>query len=151
MVCIVNKLYIRRNKNKEIMELSAKSQKTYEALVKKSNYEGRMPSLKRVALMLEELEVNTDAWDTESVRRGKSEGSVYYTSGGTKTYEGTNLSVYSERDEEGRRNVLLSMDSSDEDYSYSNTDYARTLVELVDRRLNGEVLEYDRSLSRYNW
>jgi hypothetical protein len=131
------------------MKLSNKSQKTYEALVKKSNYEGRMPSLKRVAVMLQELEVSTDAWETESVRRNKSEGSVYYTSGGTRTYEGVSLSVYSERDEEGRRNVLLSMDSSDEDYSYENTSYARTLVSLVDRRLSGEVLEYDRGLSRW--
>lgn len=131
------------------MTLSNKSQKTYNALVKKSNYEGRMPSLKRVAAMLQELEVSTDAWETESVRRSKSEGSVYYTGGGARTYEGVSLSVYSERDEQGRRNVLLSMDSSDEDYSYENTSYARTLVGLVDRRLSGEVLEYDRSLSRW--
>jgi hypothetical protein len=133
------------------MKLSNKSQKTYEALVKKSNEEGRMPSLKRVAAMLQELEVSSSAWETQCTKQTKAEGMTYYTGGGTKLYEGVSLSVYSEYDSEGRRNLLMDMDSTDTYYSWNTHRYASQLVELVDRRLSGEVLNYVEGRNKYNW
>ncbi len=133
------------------MKLSAKSQKTYDALVKKSNNEGRMPSLKRVDSMLQELNVTTDAYETQCTKQTKAEGMTYYTGGGTRLYEGTSLSVYSLEDEQGRRNKLLDLDTTDTYYSWNTHRYARQLVELVDRRLSGEVLEYVQGRHRYNW
>ncbi len=118
------------------MKLSNKSQKTYNALVVKSDDKGRMPSLKRVAELLNEAGVDNSAWERETEKLTKAEGMRYYTGGGTRTYKGTKLTVYSERDEEGRRSVLMNLDSTETYYSYNTYNYARDLVKLVNQKLN---------------
>ena len=118
------------------MKLSNKSQKTYEALVVKSYDTGRMPSLKRVAELLGEVGIENAFWEIETQKFTKAEGMRYYTGGGTRIYKGTELTVYSERDEEGRRFVLMNLDSTETYYSYNTYRYARELVVLVDGKLN---------------
>lgn len=103
-----------------------KNLKTFEALKNKAENNGRMPSLRKVAELLEEVGVDFRLDEVEDYKYGKASGCRYYTSGGERLYKGYNLFV---------REAGLDLDSTESYYSYNTWMYAKDLVKLVESKL----------------
>jgi hypothetical protein len=100
---------------------------TYNRLKAKSEGKGRMPSLKKIAELLDELKIPNFYSDVETEKYSKSSGMRYSTSGGARTYKGGNLEV---------KEIRLDINSTDSYYAYNTTDYAKKLIDLIDEKLS---------------
>ena len=98
---------------------------TYRALEAKSNGKGRMPSLKMVAKLLHELQIDYDiraTWGT----KWRENGLRYHTSGGTKDYNGHQLIV---------PEIDMKINSMQTYYTYNTWSYARDLFKLCSEHI----------------
>ena len=102
--------------------ITSQNKKTLNSLKNKVNGNGRMPSLKKVSELLNELgiENNLESW-TER-RWSKPQGYRYSTSGGTKEYTGFRLRV---------SKISLDINSTETYYTYNTWQYAQKLLELI--------------------
>jgi len=102
-----------------------KNHKVYQALVKKANGKGRMPSLKQIAKLLSYCKVEhyLQEW---SETKWRENGLRYNTSGGG-TYYGYRLSV---------PELNLRMESTDTYYSYNTGHYTYELLNLLNNLNN---------------
>jgi len=98
-----------------------KKHKVYQALEKKANGQGRMPSLKQVANLLSDYKVEHRLVEY-SETKWRPNGLKYNTSGGG-TYYGYRLEV---------PEVNLRMVSTDTYYSYNTGHYTYELLNLLD-------------------
>ena len=110
------------------MNLSKKSQKIYDRLVSKTVFlsKTRMPSIKSIVFLLDELEISSYSNSTSCEKWSKASGCRYYTSGGARTYNGHTLRVPS---------INLNIDTTDTYYSWNTWRYAEQIVKLVDKTL----------------
>lgn len=100
---------------------------TYNRLKAKSEGKGRMPSLKSVSKLLDELKIPNFYYDVQTEKYSSPSGMPYYTSGGARTYKGGNLAV---------KEIRLDINSTDSYYSHNTTDYAEQLIDLIDKKLS---------------
>ena len=117
-----------KNQNTKIMtKTKLKNQKTLDALSNKANRNGRMPSLKKISQLLDELNIvnKLDEWSEE--KWTKPSGFTYYTSGGTRTYNGWRLRVPA---------INMTATSTDTYYSWNTWSYANDLLKLITNHLN---------------
>ena len=101
-----------------------KNIKTLNSLKNKSEGNGRMPSLKKVSELLNELNIDNTLSEYIETKQTKSSGCRYYTSGGTKLYTGYKLRV---------PEINLSIESTDTYYSYNTYQYARRIYNLINK------------------
>ena len=103
-----------------------KENKTYQRLVKKANLgiceTSRMPNLNKVGELLTELgiENHVQTWSCE--KWSSAAGCRYYTSGGTREYNGYRLKV---------PQINLNINSTDTYYSWNTKNYAQQIVNLI--------------------
>jgi len=102
-----------------------KNIKTLNSLKNKSEGNGRMPSLKKVSELLNELNIDNKLEDTCETKQTKS-GSRYYTGGGKKLYTGFTLNV---------PEINLCIESTDSYYSYNTWQYARSIYSLINEKI----------------
>lgn len=107
--------------------LSKKSEKTLEQLRQKADLDlkgKRMPSLKNINELLNELGVKTNFWESQNIVEYRSAGNVYVNSrhDGKKGYE--------LKCEIGDYRIF--MDTSDSYYSWNTYGFARDLVKAID-------------------
>lgn len=100
--------------------------KTLEALKRKANDEGRMPSLKRIKSLLDSLSIdsNLEVWSEMKYTKGR--GMTYTTGGGKKLYEGYRMIVYE---------INLNFSTTETYYSCNTFNYARQIVKLIESKL----------------
>ena len=108
-----------------------KNIKTLNSLKNKSKGNGRMPSLKKVSELLNELNIVNTLSEWSEMKQTKS-GNRYYTGGGTKLYTGYKLVV---------PEINLHIESTDTYYSYNTWQYARELCELIETTIGKELSE----------
>jgi len=99
-----------------------KNQKTLDALRKKATEKGRMPNLNKVSELLTELGIENSCMEWSEVK-WRDNGLRYYTSGGSRTYNGYTLRV---------PQINMSICSTDSYYSWNTWMYAEQLVKLID-------------------
>ena len=104
-----------------------KNLKTLNSLKKKSEGSGRMPSLKKVSELLNELNIDNSLEEWSETKQTKSSGLRYYTGGGTKFYTGFKLRV---------PEINLCIESTDSYYSYNTWQYARSIYSLINKKIN---------------
>ena len=102
-----------------------KNIKTLNSLKNKSEGNGRMPSLKKVSELLNELNIDNKLENTWETKQTKS-GSRYYTGGGKKLYTGFTLRV---------PEINLCIESTDSYYSYNTWQYARSIYSLINEKI----------------
>ena len=107
--------------------IKLKNQKTLDALSNKANRNGRMPSLPKISQLLDELNIVNilDEWSEE--KWTKPSGFRYYTSGGSRTYNGWRLRVPA---------INMTATSTETYYSYNTWRYAQDLLKLITNHLN---------------
>ncbi len=99
-----------------------KNLKVIEQLKVKATDKGRMPSLKKVSDLLNELNIKHSLMEWSEEKWSKPSGFRYFTSGGGKTYFGYRLYI---------PEIRLEMVSTDSYYSWNNYRYARQILELI--------------------
>jgi len=104
-----------------------KNLKTLNSLKNKSEGSGRMPSLKKVSELLNELNIDNSLEEWSETKQTKSSGLRYYTGGGTKFYTGFKLRV---------PEINLCIESTDSYYSYNTWQYARSIYSLINKKIN---------------
>ena len=104
-----------------------KNQKTLEALRKKAGLgiceSSRMPNLNKVGELLTELGIENDVTTWSCTKWTSAAGYRYYTSGGTREYNGYRLKV---------PQINLNINSTDTYYSWNTKMFAQELVKLID-------------------
>ena len=106
-----------------------KNEKTLQALRKKAGLKygetARMPNLNKVADLLKEvgIECSVSEWSCE--KWSSAAGYRYYTSGGTREYNGYRLMIPNH----------MVINSTDTYYSWNNQHYAQQLVELIENNI----------------
>jgi len=110
--------------------LTAKSQKTLDKLNAKADFfsidKVRMPSIKLIAELLDELGKTFKIYGV-STRKQRSAGRMAYaTSGGKRIYEGTKL-VFE------LNGSTIELDSTCSFYSLSTDDFARDLIKFINK------------------
>ena len=107
-----------------------KNQKTLEALRKKAGLgiceSSRMPNLNKVGELLTELGIENNVTDWSCSKYTSAAGLRYYTSGGTRDYNGYRLKV---------PQIGMNINSTDTYYSWNNQRYAKELVELIENNI----------------
>ena len=107
-----------------------KNQKTLNALRKKAGLgiceSSRMPNLNKVGELLTELGIQNDVTTWSCTKWTSPAGYRYYTSGGTREYNGYRLKV---------PQINLNINSTDTYYSWNTVHYAKELVELINKTL----------------
>ena len=88
----------------------------------------RMPSLKRVSSLLEELNIEHSLMEWSETKQTKSGGNTYYTGGGTREYTGYRLIL---KNKTGGHHEMCSTDTY---YSYNTWSYARDILEAIEKR-----------------
>ena len=105
-----------------------KNLKTYERLVKKANLgiceNSRMPNLNKVSELLTELGIQNNCMNWSETKWGSAAGCRYYTSGGSRDYNGYRLSV---------PEINMSIVSTQTYYSWNTRGYAKELVNLIEK------------------
>ena len=111
------------------MNLSKKSQKIYDRLISKTVFlsKTRMPAVKCISHLLSELGIEHRTGETDCQKWSSPAGYRYYTSGGSRWYEGHTLCVPS---------IRLNIDTTDTYYSWNTYRYASDLVRLIKETLN---------------
>lgn len=111
------------------MNLSKKSQKIYERLISKTEFlsKTRMPAVKCISHLLSELGIEHHTGETDCQKWSSAAGCRYYTSGGSRWYDGYTLKVPS---------INLNIDTTETYYSWNTGIYANELVRLVKKTLN---------------
>lgn len=107
--------------------LTAKNQKTLEALKAKANGQGRMPSIKRIASLLTELNIEHKLETWSETKTTKPAGYRYTTGGGTKLYEGYRLTANLKN-----TNTRLSMETTCTYYSWNTWSYASEIIAEIE-------------------
>ena len=104
-----------------------KNYKTLERLeAKATDSQGtRMPSLKMVARLLDELEIDNICHETSTQKWSKSSGYRYYTSGGSRDYHGYDLRI---------PEINMRLDSTETYYSWNAYSNAREILELIEAK-----------------
>lgn len=105
-------------------KLSTKSRKTLAALKMKTKFtsSSRMPNMKSVSELLNELGINHTFSTTTCRKRTRPRGFAYYTGGGKKTYNGYKLAI----PDKG-----IYIDTTETYYSVNTCGYARDLISLI--------------------
>ena len=107
-----------------------KNQKTLNALRKKAGLgiceSSRMPNLNKVGELLTELGIENQVQRWSCTKWTSAGGYRYYTSGGTRDYNGYKLKV---------PQIKLDITSTDTYYSWNTKHFAKKLVELIDKTL----------------
>lgn len=111
-----------------------KNQKTLDALRKKAELsftKTRMPSIKRIKDLLDELGIENYMDTTTNVVEYRSKGRTYVNSrhNGKQGYFLGIGKCY------GGRSYDVNLDSSDSYYSWNTNSYARKIIELIDNHL----------------
>jgi len=104
-----------------------KNSKCYEMLINKSKGLGRMPRLKLVSELLNELKIENDYYDWSEYKQTKSIGLKYYTGGGSKQYKGGKLKI---------KEINLNICSTETYYSDNTWMYSREILNHIDEKLN---------------
>ena len=104
------------------IKIVMKNQKTLNALRKKANGKGRMPSLNKVSELLTELGIENSCMEWSEVK-WRDNGLRYNTSGGSRTYNGYTLRV---------AQINMDICSTDSYYSWNTMSYAQQLIKLID-------------------
>ena len=110
------------------MNLSKKSQRIYNRLISKaeSSRKNRMPGVKCISHLLTELGIEHRTNETDCQKWSSPAGYNYYTSGGSRWYEGHTLYVPS---------INLNIDTTATYYSWNTWSYAADLVRLIKETL----------------
>lgn len=108
------------------MNLSKKSKKIYERLISKKDGNTRMPSVKSISHLLTELGIRHYTSETSCQKWSSPAGYRYYTSGGSRWYEGHTLNVPC---------INLNIDTTETYYSWNTWTYAYKLIKLVENNL----------------
>ena len=107
-----------------------KNLKTYQALTKKATARygerTRMPNLNKVGELLTELGIENNVTTWSCTKWTSAAGCRYYTSGGTREYNGYRLKV---------PEINLNINSTDTYYSWNTKQFARELVKLIEEKL----------------
>ena len=106
--------------------LNAKNQKTLEALQQKANGKGRMPSVKRIAALLEELGIWFEAGETSTTKERGSSQNTFVTSRG-KAVEGKKIKVVN------IRGGFLVMDTTCSFFSRNTESFAWEFMKIIER------------------
>ena len=111
--------------------LTKQSQKTLNRLkLKSEDSKNRFPSLKSIHLLLTELEIDHKFdGDYSCTKQTKPSGYQYYTGGGNKEYNGSQLRIVSEE-----KNINI--DSTESYYSHNTYFYSKDLCRLIELKLN---------------
>lgn len=104
-----------------------KNHKNYEKLVNKSNGVGRMPQLRLVSILLNELNIEHDYYDWSEHKQTKSDGLKYYVSGGSKEYNGGRLRI---------KEINLNICSTETYYSDNTWMYSKEILNHINEKLN---------------
>ena len=104
-----------------------KNYKTLERLEVKARDEwrSRMPSLKMVARLLDELGIDNSCHETSTQKWSKPSGYRYYTSGGTRDYHGYDLWI---------PEINMRLDSTETYYSWNANSNAREILDLIEEK-----------------
>ena len=104
-----------------------KNLKTYQALTKKATARygerTRMPNLNKVGELLTELGIENNVTTWSCTKWASAAGYRYYTSGGSRDYNGFRLKV---------PEINLNINSTDTYYSWNTKQFAEKLVNLID-------------------
>jgi len=104
-----------------------KNLKTYQALTKKATARygerTRMPNLNKVGELLTELGIENNVTTWSCTKWTSAAGYRYYTSGGSRDYNGFRLKV---------PEINLNINSTDTYYSWNTKQFAEKLVNLID-------------------
>lgn len=103
-----------------------KNIKTLNSLKNKSEGNGRMPSLKKVSELLNELNIDNKLEEWSETKQTKHLGLRYYTGGGTKLYTGFKLRV---------PEINLCIESTDSYYSWNTWQYAQKIYSLINQKM----------------
>lgn len=103
-----------------------KNLKTLNSLKNKSEGNGRMPSLKKVSELLNELNIDNELQEWSETKQTKPSGFRYYTGGGTKLYTGFRLRV---------PEINLDINSTDSYYSYNTWSYSEKIYNLINKNI----------------
>jgi len=106
--------------------MKLKNFKTYERLVNKCSGKGRMPNLNKVGELLTELGIENNVTTWSCTKWTSAAGYRYYTSGGSRDYNGFRLKV---------PQINLNINSTDTYYSWNTCRYAKELVDLLNKTL----------------
>jgi len=105
-----------------------KNLKTYQALTKKANAgygeRTRMPNLNKVGELLTELGIENNVTTWSCTKWTSAAGYRYYTSGGSRDYNGFRLKV---------PEINLNINSTDTYYSWNTKMFAGELVNLIEK------------------
>ena len=105
-----------------------KNLKTYQALIKKANAgygeRTRMPNLNKVGELLTELGIENNVTTWSCTKWTSAAGYRYYTSGGSRDYNGFRLKV---------PEINLNINSTDTYYSWNTKMFAGELVKLIEK------------------
>lgn len=118
------------------MDLNKSNLKVIKGLYKKRNHRGRMPSLKAIAKLIDDLGVKNHSSSSHCTKPIKS-GGVRYTWGGNVSYTGTSLKFkYNAKRSfygcHGDNNTFtFNVDTTATYYTYNTYNYARDLLSIV--------------------
>ena len=108
---------------KTLDTLTGPSHITYIRLKRKSDNQGKMPSIKSISKLLSTLGIEHRVDEVETYKYGKPSGFRYYTFGGERLYKGHNLVI---------PEIGLDMDSTETYYSHNTWHYASRIIELIE-------------------
>ena len=137
------------------MNLNKDNIKVIKGLYKKRNDKGRMPSIKVIARMLDDLGVKSYSSSSHCTKPRKSAGVRYYTSGGNVSYNGTSLSFKYNAKRSfygcyGDNNTYsFDVDTTDTYYTYNTCHYSYDLLNIVADVLAGNDDDIHNSLDDY--
>ena len=107
-----------------------KNQKTLNALRKKAGLgiceSSRMPNLNKVGELLTELGIENNVTTWSCTKWTSAAGYRYYTSGGTREYNGYRLKV---------PQINMNIDSTETYYSWNTERYAADLIRIINSNL----------------
>ncbi len=137
------------------MDLNKDNIKVIKGLYKKRNDKGRMPSIKAIARLIDDLGVKNYSSSSHCTKPRKSAGVRYYTSGGNVSYNGTSLKFkYNAKRSfygcHGDNNTYsFNVDTTDSYYTYNTCHYSSALLNIVADVLAGNNDDIHNSLDDY--
>ena len=105
--------------------LNAKNQKTFEALQSKANGKGRMPSVKRIASLFEELGIEFETDNSFDIKQRFSESNNFATSKG-RIVEGKRIKV------QHPRRGMIKMDTTCTWFSRNTENFADDFLSVIE-------------------
>lgn len=126
------------------MKLNKDNLKVVKGLYKKYNDKGRMPSIKVIARLVDDLGIKSYSSSSYCTKQRTSKGVRYYTSGGSRGYTGTSLKFTYNANRSfygcfGDSNTYnFNVDTTATYYTYNTFHYAKDILTIVADVLAGD-------------